>query len=222
MKNIIKSKIFRSLSIFLFGTLILQFFLELLVDESNIILYSFGLVFNYVLLVALLYFIYKDEINKMFIDFKENFSKYLRSSLVIYLIGFAVMLGINYLLQYHIFDEKSLSFNESAVRGLINTYFVAYFFIVVLLAPILEELVFRFGFDIIKNKYSFIIISSIAFALLHSLGDFTSLIEALNILPYLAVGIAFGYIYYETKNVFPGIVLHLLHNLIAFIILWIG
>ena len=129
------------------------------------------------------------------------------------------MMILNYLLQYHIFGDGALSSNEESVRNLISTYYIAYFFVVALGAPILEELVFRFGFDEIKNKYLYLFISSFAFALMHSFMDFTSLIRILTIMPYLAIGLSLGLIYLKTKNVLFVIIMHCAHNIISYIII---
>ncbi|QIL48088.1 CPBP family intramembrane glutamic endopeptidase [Vagococcus hydrophili] len=81
---------------------------------------------------------------------------------------------------------------------------------VIILAPILEEIVFR-GLmrQLIANKYNYIVISSLLFSLIHSpensylfLGVFIS-------------GILFSLSYIKTNNLVIPICIHLINNLVA-------
>jgi membrane protease YdiL (CAAX protease family) len=77
-----------------------------------------------------------------------------------------------------------------------------------LIAPVAEELVFRFSFkNIIGQKWLFIIVSSIVFGSLHVLsGDFVA------IFPYLFTGFVLAFFYVRTKNIFVTILAHLISN----------
>lgn len=90
---------------------------------------------------------------------------------------------------------------------------VPYFFMIVIAAPILEELFFRGlildGF--LKNyepKYA-ILASAFLFALIH--GNLPQGVGA-----FLS-GILIGWVYWKTNSVLPGIFMHLINNLISFI-----
>ncbi len=90
--------------------------------------------------------------------------------------------------------------------------FAANFVVVVLLAPIVEELLFRgLGFSLLHRfgRVAAIVLVGIAFGLAHGL------VEALPLLA--AFGIALAYLRSETASVVPPIVLHSLFNAIALV-----
>ena len=88
-----------------------------------------------------------------------------------------------------------------------------------LIAPIIEEIIFRLNFkDVFKNKNMFIIFTGVLFGALHLMSS-TSLIELVFIIPYSCLGIAFSKIYAETENVFPSIIMHILHNSFTLLII---
>jgi uncharacterized protein len=87
-----------------------------------------------------------------------------------------------------------------------------FFFMIVLAAPILEELLFR-GIileGLLKNyqPYRAIGFSAFLFALIH--GNLAQGIGA------LMIGLLIGWIYWKTESIIPGILIHLLNNLTAF------
>ena len=90
------------------------------------------------------------------------------------------------------------------------------FIVIVLLAPILEEMFFRgLLYPALTKRFNLIggaIISSAIFGLLH--------FQA-NISIYTFVlGLFLCYLYYKLKSTVPGMALHMLNNLIAFLILF--
>ena len=107
---------------------------------------------------------------------------------------------------------NSTSRNEEIVQSMINTSPLLMFINACLLAPFIEEMVFRKGFkDCFTNKYLFIILSSLSFGLLHvvsadSLGTF------LFFIPYSLLGSSLAYMDYKSDSVIPSIIFHTLHN----------
>lgn len=107
--------------------------------------------------------------------------------------------------------------------------------VTVLLAPFIEELVFRKGlFGIFKTKTLLtVVISSVIFAGIHvvpacvsdiiaiNTGDATVVdlyLEAISIISYLGQAFALSYTYYKTKgNIIPCMIIHLANNLISLI-----
>ncbi|MDD2505545.1 MAG: CPBP family intramembrane metalloprotease, partial [Bacilli bacterium] len=108
-----------------------------------------------------------------------------------------------------------------SVRDIYQNSFLAALFINVFLAPFLEEFVFRLGFNNIKNKYLYLFLSSFVFALFHAFGSFYNLISLVYILPYFALGLTFGIVYYRSSNVFDSIVIHALHNAVILFLYFI-
>lgn len=81
-------------------------------------------------------------------------------------------------------------------------------------APVLEEIIFRFGlFNYIKSKTNFIlslIITSLIFSYIH-------LYNVDGFIVLLFISIIWTYIYNKTDNLIYPIILHFLHNIYAFI-----
>lgn len=76
--------------------------------------------------------------------------------------------------------------------------------------PIIEEIIFRYNFKYINNKYLYIIISSSIFSLMHLTGTN----EAIYFIPYFLLGFMLSFIYVKYNNLLYCITCHLLYNLI--------
>lgn len=93
------------------------------------------------------------------------------------------------------------------------------FLLVVILAPVFEELIFRkamFGFVTMKLEYrksTALILSTLLFALIHV----PSMENIVFIFYYLPLSFIISYAYYKTDNILVPISLHFLNNLISFI-----
>ena len=112
---------------------------------------------------------------------------------------------------------------QSANQQLINEMFskkiLSTFILTVFYAPLIEELIFRFGIsNLIKNKWLFIIISGVLFGSLHVIDKMTSLMDILYIIQYSALGICLAYFYKKTNNIFVSIGVHFCQNLLASIV----
>ncbi len=88
------------------------------------------------------------------------------------------------------------------------------YLMICLFAPLVEEVVFRGAIlksllGSFKNHWIAILISAIAFALVH--GNLAQMPHA------LAVGVLLGWMYYRTKSILPGVTLHWVNNTIAYI-----
>ena len=191
----------------------------------TIIFYNYSRLnnFNYFIfntipyLVLLIYYliIYK----KTFINyFKKLNKKNILHTIIIWLIGFILMLLANYIINY-IIIPNGLSPNELGNRELLYNHKITYFILFCILIPILEEISFRLEFKHnIKNNYIFLILSSILFAIIHII-SINSLIELLYIIPYLILGITFSGIYIKTNNILCNIIAHIIHNTITVLII---
>ena len=81
-----------------------------------------------------------------------------------------------------------------------------------LLAPVLEELLFRGAIQgclqqIVKNPWTAIIIASLIFGIVH--------MNPAQIPFAFLIGIMFGWLYYRTGSLLPGIIGHVLNNSVA-------
>ena len=136
-------------------------------------------------------------------DFKEYF-KY-------YLIGLAVMYISNAILMFGF--DAGISGNEESIRSLLGIHPIYIYLSAVIIAPSVEELVFRGAIkNIIPNKILFILVSGLVFGGLHLVGNISNVVDLLYIIPYSALGIVFAYIYSKTDNIFVTMLLHTMHN----------
>jgi membrane protease YdiL (CAAX protease family) len=92
----------------------------------------------------------------------------------------------------------------------------------IIFAPIIEELVFRHSFrKFTSNPIIFALTTGLIFGFVHITSSLTSLkdlIMFVHLIPYSAVGIAFGYAYKKNNdNIIGTMLIHSIHNIIAVI-----
>lgn len=168
------------------------------------------IIFMEILFITLIIFRYKKEYKANFDKFKKNYNSYFKKYLKYYLVGIAFMM-ISNLILVTIFD--GIANNEEAVRATLKISPIYMYISAVLLAPILEESIFRFNVrKIIDEKWSFIILSGVLFGLCHIVSQITNWYDILYIIPYSSLGIALARMYYESDNIFTSVMFHLLHN----------
>ena len=106
-----------------------------------------------------------------------------------------------------------ISENESTIRDEFKIFPIYVYVSAVLLAPILEEFVFRLSFKaIFKNNYMYIIASGVIFGLLHLLGMKIDNLFPLYLLSYCSSGISFAYMMAKSNNIFVSTGFHFMHN----------
>ncbi len=188
------------------------------------ILYTFACDLGWMIIT---YMVYRKIVNADFKEYFKDFKHNFIISIKYYLIGFAIMVVSNVVIGT--FINSAMPANEDSVRSMIDSYPIYMIFSVGIYAPFVEELVFRKSIkDIIysfgKNnitKYLYIFISGFIFAGLHIFGLTNSYIDYIYLIPYLSLGIAFSSLYAKTDNIWPTIIIHSLHNLMA-LILYLG
>lgn len=180
--------------------------------NKNILLSN--VLFYLVLLLFFLFCSWKDLVEN-FKDFKLNYKKYLKIIFKYTLICFVLMMLSNFLIQLMV---SNLPSNELNNRKFIEENIFLSLSYLLIIAPMLEEYVFRYSFREIKNKYIFIIITSLLFSILHLL-SITTLSELLYVIPYFIIGFGFSNCYIKTKNYFSSLIGHIIHNLLCVIII---
>ncbi len=183
--------------------------------KKNLIGYEITVILLYIIYITLLNIFYFKDLKKDAIDFKKNYKSYIKKGLNYWLRGLFIMLVSSFIIG--MIGLKNNTNQEANVELLKNTpLFEA--LVAILLAPYVEELVFRKGFKkVTNNKHLFAIATGLLFALVHvtsSIVTISDLVMLIYLVPFGAVGIAFGYIYYETNNIYSTIFIHSLHNAI--------
>lgn len=161
--------------------------------------------------ISFIIYLIKDKIKQDLKDLKKNHKEYFSNNIKYYLIGIILMMISNIIISF--FNSGNIAGNEEAVRDIFSTAPIYMYISAVFLAPLLEELVFRQGIrNIFTNDKLFIIVSGLVFGGLHVIGNVSSLIDLLYLIPYSIPGFAFAYILTKTKNIFVPIGFHFLHN----------
>lgn len=202
---------------------------EILPQNMDFIMSWTQIIIYCTLTVGLVYLSRKYLLNYL-TDFKNNWKKL---SLEI-IIGIGIFFGVNVLssLFIDLLQIESESANEEAIINMLHgDYRIIITFIIIILGPLCEEIVFRHSFFALfkknANKWAKILISGAIFGGIHfimTIIEYLSagvefeliLTEFLLGLTYIASGVALGYIYSRSKeNLVPVLIIHILNNLIA-------
>lgn len=174
----------------------------------------------------------KKYFKKCFSNFKASYLIYPIAGYIVYY--FAVSIGM-WLLTIIYGNTIPISENQESIQTLMANYNYGVLFVaIVIVAPIMEELVFRTsiiysvqGNNKARKKYLIYIsylLSIVIFSLMHMVPELAgrmSLREVIVIaFPYIALSIALLYNFTKTKyNVLTSILCHMLNNFIAYIVL---
>lgn len=182
------------------------------INSKEYIIYLF---ISYILISLYFTIIYKDELLN---NIKKLNKKSILTTLIYFIIGILLMMLSNYIINY-IIIPNGISNNEQGNRELLLNNKVLYGFLLSLIIPYIEEIVFRLSFKkSINNNIIFILISSTIFGLLHIISS-TKLIELLYFIPYFILGLTFSTIYTKTNNIFCSTLSHILNNTITVLVI---
>ena len=153
-------------------------------------------------------------------DFKTNY----KLILVFGIIGFIIIFFVD---EFSAFIASLVNIGEATNQQTIVDQLHrngAVFVIIssVIVAPILEELIFRkVLFKIIKNGKVALVVSSLLFGLMHLVSEPSFLSGMIHGISYIGAGFVFGLIYLKTKkNVYTPIIAHFLTNVLALILIF--
>ena len=164
-----------------------------------------------ILTILFIFLLFKKEIVHMWKDFYENRDKYFKKYFKYWFLILVLMAFSNGIIT--LINKSEISNNQEAINDMFERLPIYTYILSVFLAPVIEELVFRFCFmKIFNNKYLYIILSGVIFGLFHIIGSFESAYDFLFLVPYSIPGLIFAYILYDSKNIFNTIWLHFVHN----------
>lgn len=182
-------------------------------------------IFTYLIVIGIIFLIFKKQIKEETIIFKKNWKKY-----VLYAIGITLLIFLlNFLynkLRILVYGTLTTDNNASIIE-LFNSYknnpfsLISVFLIVTIVGgPIFEETVYRFlPKRILKNSLIFIIITSFYFAAIHVGGEEY---YPLDWIAYLIPGITYAITYIKTKNIYTSMIAHTLNNVIGVLLILLG
>ena len=168
-------------------------------------------IFSDLILLFILYLIYRKSLKEDFKKIKENFYQMMDSGIKYWLIGLIAMVISNLIIG--LFITQAQAGNEEGVQELIHSSGVLSVIAIGILAPIIEELTFRKSFrEVFNHRILFVLASGLIFGGLHVVLSLNSLWDLFYIIPYSSLGIAFGYMYQKTDNIYTSIIMHMFHN----------
>lgn len=232
MKKYIKYiKFFIALALFFFGSL-LQYIPILLfkINVNNISYLNKTLLsmFSNAVVFLILVIMYWKDIIKGIKKLKCDNWKSLKIGFDYWFIGLMIMVLSNVVIT--LIKGGGTSTNEESIKTLLVSFPYLVIPYIAIIAPCIEELVFRKAFkDIFKNKWIYILTSGLIFGGLHVfLSPVSSFVDYLYLIPYCSMGLAFAFMCYETDNIVVSISMHILHNtlnivstlLLAGVIIW--
>lgn len=177
-------------------------------SRTTVYLYEFLI---YIIIIFLIYLLFKKDINKSIKDFWKNkdtyFKKYFKYWFLIIgliLISNTIILAVT---------NGTTANNQESINKMMESSPFFTFILSVLFAPIVEELSFRLSFrKMFKNNLLFIITSGVVFGSFHVLPVLETWVDLLYIIPYSIPGIIFAYILSDSDNICVPISLHFFHN----------
>lgn len=217
-KQMFANKIFGYFLCTLIYSLLQYLFFSIPFPQSSVkMINAFFMIVCYGLFVF--YFFYKNN------SLKQMFKLVIQNKFILFIIFFVVGILSYYLLNFvfRIIQNTYETGSSNNQTSVVDTFdfirplnFILMFIFVVLLAPIIEELLYRYIFqNIFDNKWYSIIISTIFFAFIHVQHTY----DWEHFLTYLPLGIVSGTIYKLLKNINVSISIHMGVNLVAFIII---
>lgn len=173
---------------------------------------------SYAITIILFCYIYRDYLKKCRLEFKSDFKKHFINILVVY-----ILLIIGMYISATILSKVMhiTATNDELIRDQILSSPILMTLCSSILGPICEEFNYRLVLkDIFKNKKLAYATYSILFAFLHILAS-SNLLETLYFIPYLFMSLAFGYGLYKTDNIYMSMIIHILHNSLTCMVLFL-
>lgn len=214
LNNVLKTFLIIA-SIFIIPSLISKL-LSFIINSDNVR----SLISNLLYLLLLIGFFYKSFIEEFKI-FKENYKNCIKTGLKYWILGLIGMIISNLIINIIIF-KGNIAANEEIARGVMIEYPLYAIISAVIIAPFIEELIFRKSIRMVfDNKIVYAVVSGIIFGLMHAAVRIDSMLNLLYIIPYGSLGFAFALAYHKTKTIFTSIFLHMLHNAVTVALIFI-
>jgi len=170
---------------------------------------------NFVFLFIIIY-IYKDILNKYYSNLKKNFKSNFFNSLKIFGVGLVLYILFNGL--FNILNVPTLS-NSNSMMEMFKKVPIMFILNTLFYYPVIEEIVFKMSFkDIIKSKWSFIIITGLLNAFFQIVFSMSNVNDLLYIFPCTIFFCSLSYIYFKTDNILIPIFFRICYNVIPCII----
>lgn len=175
----------------------------------------------YMLFAILIIYLYKDTFKNDLKDLKENKKKYIKSILINVVLIFAVMIITNALIGI-LLDIKETSENDYSLLAMFKKSPLALILLTSVYYPLVEGVIFRKSVrDIIDNKWTFIIFSSVFYFFFNIAYTSLSLNSIITSLCYLFSMMILSNYYYKSNNFTASVIVMMIYNLIISVISFI-
>lgn len=162
------------------------------------------------LMLSLIINMFKKELITGWKDLKKNHKDYFNKYFKYWILAVGLMSISNIIISFFVEGQAS---NQEAIVKMFESSPFYIFITAVVIAPLLEELVFRLAFkNIFGENWLFVLASGLAFGLIHVIGSGNFMAELVYIIPYSIPGFIFAYVLLNSKNIFVPVGLHLIHN----------
>lgn len=192
---------------------------------------ALGEIANLIVLLVIFIIITKSgRIKEFFGPKKETKGKTLASTLLQGLITFGCMYGAMYIIaifEMIVFPSggEEVNANQGLIEAFIHDYPLFGFFSVAIMAPLIEELVFRFLLCKPieqKKKWVGIAVSGFMFGAIHlvaSVQEGTLIQDLPSLISYVGMGLVLGFRYTQSDNIASNMVAHGLYNSVSFLLI---
>lgn len=180
--------------------------------QLNNVFKSICLIIYEAIILMIIIYAYKDELNTSIKKYsiKTFFKKYFKFwFLILGLMIISNSIIIN-------FTTSDTATNQEIIEDSLKILPTYILFSTIVIAPLLEELIFRFCIKKIIPKPSiiYILVSGLLFGSMHVILTMTSVTDLLFIIPYSVPGLVFAYLYNKTDNIFIPASIHFIHNFV--------
>ena len=183
--------------------------------NNDKLLALFWLIMQIIMLLILVYS-YRDSLKK---QLKKFGKKEIKTSLKFWVLAFVTMMIINSIATL---IEGGIPNNEALNRQLLLEMPLIQG-ATILIAPFIEELIFRFSLrKVFKSNNLFILISGLLFGIIHMASGVGSLVDILHFLTYSLMGGYLAVAYVKTDNIFTSITTHFIQNAFTLLLLLIA
>ncbi len=173
--------------------------------------------FSSLIILFIILLVYQKDLIDEFHTFRIKFKRNVSTGAACWGVGLFIMMVANLIIMY-VFHSEGAN-NDTIVRSLITASPVIMGLDVCILAPVIEEVVYRKSLkDVFDNSFAFIFASFLFFGLAHVMSMASTFTDWLYVIPYGAFGAAFAYAYSKTDTIFTSILFHMIHNTMVFLL----
>ena len=212
---------FFNLGLFYFLPILFSNIIVGFISNSNNLIKDISLLSIELLLAIVMCLINIKLLKEDFKKFKKNFKSNMKVAFKYYVIGLIMMVVSNLLIVS--VNGGNIANNEELNRSIIAVFPIYAVSSIALLGPVTEEITFRGGFKKACGSIVFYtIFTGILFGGAHVLSSINTFSDVLFIIPYSVLGMVFSYICYKTDNIFTSISIHMFHNCLSLIMIFLG